>query len=341
MRKAQKKVEVTKLFCDLLSIDLNYIYQIPRLSRPGFLNKMESAKKIKTVIIIAGPTAVGKTTVAIEMAKHFKTEIISADSRQCFKELNIGVARPSEEQLQQVQHYFIATHSITEEMNAVIFEQYALQKVNELFLQHDVVIMTGGTGLYSKAFCEGLDSIPPVDQAIREAIGDQYEKKGLSWLQQQIEEKDPAFYTTGEIKNPQRLMRALEVIESTGQSILSFRKKNKAIRNFNIIKIGLALSKDELLRNINNRVDKMIEDGLLAEVKQLLDYKKWNALQTVGYSEIVDYFDKKMTLPEAIERIKINTRQYAKRQLTWFKKDKEIEWFSPTQIKEMIAFTTR
>ena len=319
-----------------MSIDFNYKYQIPPAQQAGVLNKMESAKKNKTVIIISGPTAVGKTTVAIELAKHFKTEIISADSRQCFKELNIGVARPSKEQLQQVQHYFIATHSITEEMNAVIFEQYALQKVNELFLQHDVVIMSGGTGLYSKAFCEGLDDIPSVDPAIREAIGDQYEKKGLSWLQEQIEKKDPAFYTTGEIQNPQRLMRALEVMESTGQSILSFRKKGIAIRNFNIIKIGLALSKDELRRNINNRVDKMIEDGLLAEVKQLIKYKKWNALQTVGYSEIFDYFDEKITLPETVERIKINTRQYAKRQLTWFKKDAEMRWFHPSEIHEMI-----
>ena len=301
---------------------------------------MVSAKKNKTVIIVAGPTAVGKTTVAIEMAKHFKTKIISADSRQCFKELNIGVARPSVEELKQVQHYFIATHSIKEEVNAVIFEQYALQKVNELFLKHDVVVMTGGTGLYSKAFCEGLDDIPSIDPAIREAISNQYEKKGLVWLQQQLQEKDPAFYTTGEIQNPQRMMRALEVMESTGQSILSFRKKDKAIRNFNIIKIGLALSKDELLRNINNRVDKMIENGLLAEAKRLVKYKNLNALQTVGYTEIFDYFDEKMTLPQAVERIKINTRQYAKRQLTWFKKDKEIEWFFPTQIKEMIAFAT-
>lgn len=297
---------------------------------------MVSVKKNKTVIIIAGPTAVGKTTVAIEMAKHFKTKIISADSRQCFKELNIGVSRPSVEELKQVQHYFIATHSINEEVNAVIFEQYALQKVNELFLQHDVVVMTGGTGLYSKAFCEGLDDIPSIYPAIREAISNQYEKKGLVWLQQQLQEKDPAFYTTGEIQNPQRMMRALEVMESTGQSILSFRKKDKAIRNFNIIKIGLALSKDELLRNINNRVDKMIEDGLLAEVKQLIKYKKLNALQTVGYSEIFDYFDEKMTLPEAVERIKINTRQYAKRQLTWFKKDAEMRWFHPLEIHEMI-----
>lgn len=299
---------------------------------------MSIAKKNKTVVIVAGPTAVGKTAVAITLAKYFHTSIISADSRQCFKELVIGVARPSIEELQQVPHYFIASHSIQEEVNAVSFEKYALQKVNELFADHDVVIMTGGTGLYIKAFCEGLDEIPPVDPNIRAKITKEYEEKGLSWLQQQVQEKDPAFYAAGEIQNPQRIMRALEVMESTGQSILSFRKKEKADRGFNIIKIGLELPKEELIKNINHRVEVMISTGLVEEVKTLKPYQQLNALQTVGYTEIFDYLDHIASLEAAIERIKINTRQYAKRQMTWFKKDNDIQWFSPVEIQSMIEF---
>lgn len=283
----------------------------------------------------------GKTTVAIQVAKHFHTEIISADSRQCFKELNIGVARPSEEELQQVKHHFIASHpiaigSIREEVTAASFEEYALQKTHELFQQHDVVVMVGGTGLYIKAFCEGLDKIPAIDPAVREAITKQYEEKGLEWLQQQVNAKDPAFYASGEIQNPQRMMRALEVMESTGQSILSFRSGTKAKREFNIIRIGLELPKEELHRNIHARVDKMMEAGLLAEVKNLTAYKHLNALQTVGYAELFEYLDGKATLEEAVERIKTNTRQYAKRQLTWFRKDKEIKWFSPSTVSQII-----
>jgi tRNA dimethylallyltransferase len=298
-----------------------------------------TAAKNKTVIIITGPTAVGKTTVAIQLAKHFQTEIISADSRQCFKELNIGVARPSAEELKDIPHHFIASHSIHDEVNAATFEDYALEKVNELFSKHHVVIMVGGTGLYIKAFCDGLDSIPAIDPIIRENIINSYEEKGLFWLQQQVEQKDPFFYKIGEIQNPQRMMRALEVIESTGQSILSFRKNENVERPFNIIKTGLELPKEDLHRNINARVDAMIAAGLLEEVKQLASYKNLNALQTVGYKELFDYFDGQLSSKEAIERIKINTRQYAKRQITWFKKDKTIEWFSPAQLKAIISFT--
>jgi tRNA dimethylallyltransferase len=297
-----------------------------------------SLAKNKTVIIIAGPTAVGKTAVAIELAKHYKTEIISADSRQCFKELNIGVARPSAKELEQVKHHFIASHSISEDINAAAFEQYAIKKANELFQQHDTVIMVGGTGLYIKAFCEGLDEIPAIDISIRENIIKTYEEKGVSWLQQQVEDKDPEFYKTGEIQNPQRMMRALEVIESTGQSVLHFRKGKKAERDFKIIKIGLELPKDQLHHNINARVDKMIDDGLVQEVKKLQPYQRLNALQTVGYSEIFDYLDGKLSLEEAVKNIKTNTRQYAKRQMTWFRKDKEMKWFAPLEVNEMIEF---
>lgn len=286
----------------------------------------------KTVIIICGPTAVGKTAVAISLAKQFDTEIISADSRQCFKELNIGVARPSEKELKEVRHHFIASHSISENVNAVIFEQFALQKVNELFQKYDHVVMVGGTGLYIKAFCEGLDEIPPVEDSIRKNITENYELHGLLWLQDEVKKKDPEFFFAGEIKNPQRMMRALEVIESTGKSILDFRKNEKMKRDFKIIKIGLELPKQDLHSNINARVDKMIALGLIEEVRSLTSYRHLNALQTVGYSEIFEYIDGKLSLDEAIEEIKTNTRQYAKRQLTWFRKDKEITWFSPREI---------
>ena len=283
----------------------------------------------KTVIIIAGPTAVGKTAVAIDVAKHFQAEIISADSRQCFKEMNIGVARPSMEELQQVPHHFIASHSIQDEVTAATFEQYALKKTEELFQKHDVVVMTGGTGLYIKAFCEGLDEIPEVPPPVRSRIITKYELEGLGWLQKQIKEKDPEFYKKGEIENPQRMMRALEVMEATGHSILYFRKGEKTQRNFAIIKVGLELPREELQQRINDRVDKMMTNGLLDEVKKLLPYKHLNALQTVGYAELFDFLENKKTVAKAVEEIKIHTRQYAKRQMTWFKKDKEILWFMP------------
>ena len=289
----------------------------------------------KSVIIIAGATGVGKTAVAISLAQYFKTEIISADSRQCFKELNIGVARPSPEELNAVPHHFIASHSILDKVDASVFEQYALQKTNELFQRNDIVIMAGGTGLYIKTFCEGMDDIPDINPEIRERIINQYEEKGMSWLLEEVKAKDPEFYKVGEIQNPQRMMRALEIVESTGQSVLHFRKGNKAKRDFNIIKTGLELPKEELHRNIHVRTDKMIESGLVDEVKNLLPYKNLNALQTVGYSEIYDYLDNKISLEKAIEQIKTNTRQYAKRQMTWFRKDKEIKWGSPSEINDI------
>lgn len=295
----------------------------------------------KTVIIICGPTAVGKTSVAISLAKHFNTEIISADSRQCFKELNIGVARPSQEELKEVPHHFIATHSLTDKISAAFFEQYALEKVNELFHDHDTVIMVGGTGLYIKGFAEGLDAIPGIDESIRKKIIADYETKGLPWLQEEIKAKDPDFFAAGEIQNPQRIMRALEVVESTGRSILEFRTRKKVNRHFNIIKIGLELPKDELHRNINSRVDKMINDGLVGEVISLKEYRHLNALQTVGYSEIFEQLDGKISLAGAIEEIKKNTRQYAKRQMTWFRKDKEINWISAKHIQEIIAMAQK
>ncbi len=295
----------------------------------------------KTVIVVCGPTAVGKTAVAITLAKHFHAEIISADSRQCFKELNIGVARPSEEELKEIPHHFIASHSVREDINAAYFEHFALKKVNDLFETHDTVIMVGGTGLYIKAFCEGLDEIPLIDESVRKRIVDAYEKNGLKWLQKEINQKDPAFYSVGEIQNPQRMMRALEVIESTGRSILEYRKNKKSEREFRITKIGLELPKEELHQNINARVDKMINDGLVEEVKSLRGYQDVNALQTVGYSEIFGHLDGTVSLETAIEEIKKNTRQYAKRQMTWFRKDKEINWANARQTAHILSMAQK
>jgi tRNA dimethylallyltransferase len=286
-----------------------------------------------------GPTASGKTGVALSLAQYFQTSIISADSRQCFKELNIGVAKPSVEELRSIPHYFINSHSINQEVNAGLFEKLALQASKEIFKDHDILVMVGGTGLYIKAFCEGLDDIPPVDESVRTIIQLKYKENGLEWLQEEIKIKDPEFFSTGELMNPQRLMRALEVVLSTDRSILSFQKGPKEIRQFRIIKMGLQLSREELYRNINIRTDKMMESGLLEEVKQLLPDIHLNALQTVGYSEIFSYLNAEISLEEAVELIKKNTRHYAKRQLTWFGKDKDIQWRHPgnwEQIKNII-----
>jgi tRNA dimethylallyltransferase len=283
----------------------------------------------KTVIIIAGPTAVGKTAVAVELARTLQTEIISADSRQCYRELKIGVARPSEEELQLVPHHFIASHSIHEKLDAAVFENYALQKAAQIFQHHDYAVMVGGTGLYLRAFCEGMDAIPSIPEEIRNEISQAYAQQGLAWLQQQVQQLDPQFYREGEIQNPRRLMRALEVFKASGKSILSFRKGVAAERPFQIIKFALNIPREQLHRHINKRVEGMMEAGLLAEVESLVPYQHLNALQTVGYKELFDYLNGQCTLADAVADIKTNTRQYAKRQLTWFRKDTSYTWISP------------
>ena len=295
----------------------------------------------KTCIIITGPTAVGKTALAIEVAQHFSTKIISADSRQCYKELNIAVAKPSPAELKKVQHYFINTISVIDDFSAADFETYALHAVNEIFTKNDIAVMVGGTGLHIKAFCEGLDEIPAVDEAIRKDIIKNYEEHGLVFLQSAIKKADPAFYETGEMQNPQRMIRALEVQLSTGRSITKFQSKQKKQRDFNIIKIGLELPRGILYQRINERVDRMIAEGLVAEAQHLLPYKKLNALQTVGYRELFDYFDNKIDLQRAIELIKQNTRHYAKRQVTWFKKEDGIAWCSPGKEDVLMKITDR
>ena len=278
----------------------------------------------------------GKTAAAIQVAQQLNAEIISADSRQCFRELDIGVARPAAEELQAVPHHFIASHSIHQAVTAADFEQYALDKAAQLFRKNNYVVMVGGTGLYIKAFIEGLDLIPDIPADLRQEIITQYNQQGLSWLQQQVAAKDPLYYATGEIQNPQRLMRALEVITATGTSITQFQTRKKQTRPFNIIRFGLELPREQLVQRINERVDRMMEQGLLSEVEQLLPYRHLNALQTVGYKELFDYMDGLLSLPEAVERIKINTRQYAKRQMTWFKRDEAIHWLTPAGAAAVI-----
>lgn len=295
----------------------------------------------KTVVIIAGPTSVGKTAVAVDVANFFDTEIISADSRQCFKELNIGVARPSPETLLAVPHHFIASHAVHQQVNAAYFEQFALQKVAAIFRKNDVAIMVGGTGLYIKAFASGLDKIPQVPAAIHNRVIASFQAEGLPWLQQQVKLLDPRFFDIAEVQNPQRLMRALEVVLSTGKSILHFRSGATVQRPFNIIKIVLNLSRENLHHNINKRVDEMMDAGLEQEVIGLAPFKHLNALQTVGYKEMFEYFDGKKSLSEAVAAIKTNTRHYAKRQLTWFKKDEGFLWLPPSASQVLDVIKTR
>ncbi len=291
-----------------------------------------------TCIVIAGPTAVGKTDRAIQLARYFNTAIISADSRQCYKELSIGVAKPSLDQLKTVPHYFIDSHSVQQEVNASLFEQYALSAIQEIFRDKKIAVMVGGTGLYIKAFCEGIDKIPPIPDTIRKNITAEYEKKGMTWLQNEIKKNDPHYYNDGEIQNPQRLLRALEVKMHTGISIRIFQEGKKTNHPFNIIKIGLELPRAELYDRINRRVDQMMQEGLLEEVKSLLPFRKYNALQTVGYKELFQYLDGEISLEKAIDEIKKNTRHYAKRQLTWFKKDTGFNWFSPQDEGPLLSF---
>lgn len=291
----------------------------------------------KTVIIIGGPTASGKTALAIQLAQYFNTEIISADSRQCYREMTIGVAKPSEEELQQVKHYFINSHSIHQNVTAAVFEQYALEAAAGIFRHSDVAVMVGGTGLYIKAFCDGLDDIPAIDPAVRQQINQNYAANGLAWLQQQVAEKDPLYYSNGEILNPQRLIRALEVKLHTGRSIREFQQQRTVNREFEVVKLAIDIPKEELHHRIHLRVDLMMEQGLLNEVRSLYPYKELNALRTVGYVELFNYIDGKCSVGEAVEAIKSNTRYYAKRQLTWFRKDKAFHWFPPDDMEGILT----
>lgn len=291
-----------------------------------------------TVVVLAGPTAVGKTALAIQIAQQLGTEIISADSRQCYRELSIGTAKPDAAELAAVPHYFINSHSIREEVNAAMYEQLALQYAADIFTRHPVAIVTGGTGLYIKAFLEGMDEMPAVPPAVRTAVRERYAANGLAWLQEILQQRDPSFYATAETQNPQRLMRALEVLEATGQSISSFRTATPRSRDFRIIKVGIQLPKELLHGNIVKRVDAMMAAGLVDEVNAVKEYRHHNALQTVGYTEIFDYFDGKLKITEAVEAIKVHTRQYAKRQLTWFRRDAEMQWFDAREGEKVLKW---
>ncbi len=282
--------------------------------------------KNNTVYIIAGPTAVGKTSVAIALAKHLGTDIISADSRQCYKEMTIGTAKPTKEELAAVHHYFIDSHSVTEHLTTANFEQLALQYLEQIFQKTNTAVVCGGTGLYIKALCEGIDEMPDIDEHIKEQVQAAYEAEGIEWLQQAIKEEDPDYYETGEVHNPVRMLRALTFKRSTGKSIKTYQTGKKKERPFNIIKVALELPREVLYDRINQRVDIMMEQGLLEEAQALYPQKHLKNLQTVGYQELFEYMDGNCTLEEAVDKIKQHSRNYAKRQLTWFRKDKEYKW---------------
>ncbi|NLR80444.1 tRNA (adenosine(37)-N6)-dimethylallyltransferase MiaA [Chitinophaga eiseniae] len=292
----------------------------------------------KTVIVIAGPTASGKTALSIQLAQLFNTAVISADSRQCYREITIGTAKPSPEELAAVPHYFINSHSIKEDINAGIFEKLALGYTREIFQQNDVAIMCGGTGLYIRAFAEGIDDMPAIPPGIRTHLNEQFVQHGIAWLQQQLQERDPGFYAIAETQNPQRLIRALEVLNATGKSITTFRTANRTPRDFRIIKIGITLPKEQLHHNIHYRVDQMVHAGLVEEVRSVAPYREHNALRTVGYQEVFQFLDGHISLDQAINDIKTHTRQYAKRQLTWFRKDPTFQWFDPRQVKDIVTW---
>ena len=272
----------------------------------------------KTCLVVTGPTAVGKTAFALQLAREHQTSILSADSRQCYRELGIGVAKPTAAELTEIKHYFIDSHSIFEEVTAANYEAYALAALEEIFSKSDTAVVVGGTGLYIKALLEGLDEIPPPDPAIRKHVRENFEIRGVEWLQEEIKKADPLFFSTGEMQNPQRMMRALEVVLTTGTSIRSFQSQEKKQRNFSHQIIQMELPRQELYDRINLRVDLMMEAGLLQEAQYLYTHKHLNALQTVGYKELFEYMDGKLSLDQAIEEIKKNSRHYAKRQITFF-----------------------
>jgi tRNA dimethylallyltransferase len=293
---------------------------------------------VKKLIVIVGPTAVGKTALAIKLAEVFKTEILSADSRQIFKELEIGTAKPSHDELKQVPHHFINTKSIRDEYDAGQFGRDALNLLDQLFQEKDTVILCGGSGLYVKAVCEGFDDMPDLPSGVREQIIEEYEEKGLSWLQGKVEEVDPDYFAQVDVKNPQRLMRALELNYASGKSLKELRNKKKINHPFSIVKIGLELEREELYNRIDQRMDKMIASGLFEEAKQFYPQRELNALQTVGYQEIFGYVDGLYDRDEAIRLLKRNSRHYAKRQMTWFKKDKEVKWFGADSVASIVSY---
>jgi tRNA dimethylallyltransferase len=284
------------------------------------------ASDIPIVYVIAGPTAVGKTAIAIELAKRLCTSIVSADSRQCYREMTIGTAKPSAEELAEVKHYFIDEFPVTQALTAADYEKLALGYLSEIFNNSDTTVVCGGTGLYIKALCEGLDEMPQPDEQITEEVNELYRTQGIEWLQDAVKKDDPEFYNTSENENPARLIRALIFKRSTGESILAYRSGAQKQRGFKAIKIGLELPREELYDRINQRADDMMSNGLLEEVKSLYPQRELKNLQTVGYSELFDHLDGTCSLEQAVDKIKQHSRNYAKRQMTWFRKDKGFTW---------------
>ena len=290
----------------------------------------------RKLIVVAGPTAVGKTDIAIRLAQHFHTEVVSADARQVYKELGIGVAKPGNEQLALVPHHFISSHSVFDDYNAAAYGEEALALIRKLFERHDRVILCGGSGLYIKAILEGFDEVPGVDKNVRNSIIEEYNQKGLAWLQEEVRKHDPDYFEVVDQKNPHRLVRSLEVSRSTGKKMLDWQRKSKRELEFDVVKIGLALPMEELYRRIDSRVDQMIADGLFGEAEKLYAHRELQALQTVGYREIFAFMDHSYDKEEAIRLLKRNTRHYAKRQMTWFRKDPEFTWVHPEQWNEIV-----
>ncbi len=293
---------------------------------------------MKSLVIILGPTGIGKTDLSIDIANEFETEIISSDSRQIYKELKIGTAVPTDEQLKKIKHHFIGNKSIYDYYNASMFELEVLEVLNELFSNLDYVVMTGGSGMYINAVCDGIDDLPTIDQELREDLIKQHKEEGIESLRLQLKMLDPKSYSKIDLKNPKRILKALEVSIQTGKPYSSFLSESKKKRNFNIIKIGLQRDRDELYERINLRVDQMIDDGLIDEAKRFYKDRHLNSLNTVGYKELFEFFDEKTTQKKAIELIKRNSRHYAKRQISWFSRDKEIVWFNPDKKEEIIEF---
>lgn len=295
----------------------------------------------KTLIVITGPTAVGKTALCLDLAKHFDIPIINADSRQIFRELKIGTARPTEEQMQEVKHYFVGILGLEDYYSASLFEQQVLELLDQQFQTHDYALMAGGSMMYIDAVCDGIDDIPTIDDATRDMMKKRLADEGLEKLCEELKILDPEYYDIVDRQNPRRVVHALEICTMTGKTYTSFRKREKRERPFEIIKIGLNRPREELYERINKRVDQMMTDGLLDEVRSLYPQRSLNALNTVGYKELFDYIDGCWPLEEAVERIKGNTRRYARKQLTWYKKDEQIRWFHPDDKETIINYISQ
>ena len=292
----------------------------------------------KTLIVITGPTAVGKTALCLEIAKHFDIPIINADSRQIYRELRIGTAQPTKEQMQEVKHYFVGTLGLDDYYSASLFEQQVLECLEQQFLTNDYALLSGGSMMYIDAVCDGIDDIPTIDDETRTLMKQRLADEGLEALVEELKRLDPEYYEIVDRQNPRRVVHALEICTMTGKTYTSFRKREKRQRPFQIIKIGLNRPREELYDRINQRVDQMMADGLLEEARSLYPLRHLNALNTVGYKELFDYLEGRWPLEEAVERIKGNTRRYARKQLTWYKKDERMKWFHPQETEQIISY---